>query len=302
MTTSPAPAKSWLGLWIALSTIWGFSFFFIKIAGTFLDPFQQTFARMFFGALTLVVIVGLSGRRFIVRGPAIKHLALLSLVAQSIPFTVFALAEHHITSIAAGLLNSTMTLWTALFALVMLPEEKLSTFRATGLGIGFFGLMILLGVWDADFHADWVAYIACALCTMGYAFSGLWTRKHISPMGLDPISAVATQLTFGAVFCAGVAAFSKHQITSWPANGVLSIMALGVLGTGAALVLNFLLVQRAGAVATSTVTYAIPVVATLAGALILHEKLHWYEPIGAALVLTGIAIVQQLIKPRNKVS
>jgi drug/metabolite transporter (DMT)-like permease len=195
-----------------------------------------------------------------------------------------------------------MTLWTALFALFMLPEEKLSTFRATGLAVGFFGLMILLGVWDADFHADWVAYTACALCTMGYAFSGLWTRKHISPMRLDPISAVATQLTIGAVFCFVVALFSKHQITSWPLNGVLSALALGVLGTGAALVLNFMLVQRAGAVATSTVTYAIPVVATLAGALILHEKLHWYEPIGAALVLTGIAIVQQLIKPRNKVS
>jgi drug/metabolite transporter (DMT)-like permease len=137
---------------------------------------------------------------------------------------------------------------------------------------------------------------------MGYAFSGLWTRKHISPMGLDPISAVATQLTFGALFCGIVAAFSKHQVTSWPLNGVLSVMALGVLGTGTALVINFLLVQRAGAVATSTVTYAIPVVATLAGALILREKLHWYEPIGAALVLTGIAIVQQLIKPRNKIS
>ena len=299
MTTSPTPAKSWLGLWIALSTIWGFSFFFIKIAGAFLNPFQQTFGRMGFGALTLIAIVAFTGRKFTVRGPAIKHLALIAMVAQSIPFTIFAIAEHHITSIAAGLLNSTMTLWTALFALVLLPEEKLSKFRAGGLALGFFGLLILLGVWDTDFQADWIAYTACALCTMGYAFATLWTRKYISPMGLEPISAVATQLFFGALACGVVAIFTHTEITYWPVDGILAVLALGILGTGVALVINFLLIQRAGAVATSTITYAIPVVATLAGALILHEKLHWYEPIGAGLVLTGIAIVQQLIKPRN---
>ena len=77
------------------------------------------------------------------------------------------------------------------------------------------------------------------------------------------------------------------------------MMALGLFGTGAALVINYVLLARAGAIATSTVTYAMPVVSTLAGALLLSEQLHWYEPIGAVIVLLGIAIVQQFIKPRG---
>lgn len=299
MTTSPAPTKSWFGLWVLLTTIWGFSFFFIKVAGSFLAPTQQTFGRMFFGAIVLIGVVAFSGRSFIVRGPAIKHLALIAISAQVIPFTIFAFAVHHITSIAAGLLNSTMTLWTAIFALVMLPEEKLSKFRATGLLLGFLGLMILMGVWEADFKTEWGAYVACAMCTMGYSFAAIWTRKHLSPMGLDPISAVATQLTIGAVLLGVVTALTPSPITSWPITGVLAVMALGLFGTGAALVINYVLLARAGAIATSTVTYAMPVVSTLAGALLLSEQLHWYEPIGAVIVLLGIAIVQQFIKPRS---
>jgi len=300
VNTSSAPTKSWLALWLTLTTIWGFSFFFIKVASSFLDPYEQTFARMGFGALALIIIVLVTKRQFIVRGPAVKHLALITVMAQVIPFTIFAWAIHHISSIAAGLLNSTMPLWTAILAVLMLPEEKLNPFRLGGLLLGFLGLLVLLGVWDVNFQSNWLAYIACALCTIGYAFSAIWTRKHVTPLNLDPISAVATQLTIGAAICAVFAIASPHEITSWPVTGMLAITALGILGTGVALVIGFVIVKRAGAIAMSTVTYSIPVVSTLAGVILLKEKLHWYEPVGAFIVLVGIAIVQELIKPKSE--
>jgi drug/metabolite transporter (DMT)-like permease len=286
VNTSSAPTKSWLALWLTLTTIWGFSFFFIKVASSFLDPYEQTFARMGLGALALVAIVIATRRKFIYRGPAIKHLALITVI-------------HYISSIAAGLLNSTMPLWTAILAVLMLPEEKLNPFRVGGLLLGFLGLLVLLGVWDVNFQSNWFAYIACALCTIGYAFSAIWTRKHVTPLNLDPISAVATQLTIGAFICAVFAIASPHEITSWPITGIMAITALGVLGTGVALVIGFVIVKRAGAIAMSTVTYSIPVVSTLAGVVLLKEKLHWYEPVGALIVLVGIAIVQELIKPKG---
>ena len=300
MNTSSAPTKSWLALWLTLTTIWGFSFFFIKVASSFLDPYEQTFARMAFGALALIVIVIGTRRSFIYKGPAVKHLALITVMAQVIPFTIFAWAIHYISSIAAGLLNSTMPLWTAILAVLMLPEEKLNPFRVGGLILGFLGLLVLLGVWDVNFQANWLAYTSCALCTIGYAFSAIWTRKHVTPLNLDPISAVATQLTIGAAICAVFAIASPHEITSWPVTGMLAITALGILGTGVALVIGFVIVKRAGAIAMSTVTYSIPVVSTLAGVILLKEKLHWYEPVGALIVLVGIAIVQELIKPKSE--
>ena len=297
MTLTSAPPKSWLALWLILTTIWGFSFFFIKVASSFLDQYQQTFARMALGALALIAIVILTKRNFIIRGPAIRHLALITVMAQVIPFTIFAWAIQYISTIAAGLLNSTMPLWTAILAVLMLPEEKLNLYRVGGLLLGFIGLLVLLGVWDVNFQSNWFAYVACALCTIGYAFSAIWTRKKVTPLNLDPISAVATQLSIGAVICGIFATASPNEITSWPITGVLAISALGIFGTGIALVIGFVIVKRAGAIAMSTVTYSIPVVSTIVGVILLNEKLHWYEPVGALIVLIGIAIVQELIKP-----
>lgn len=284
-------------MWFALSLTWGFSFLFIKVAGEFLTPFQQTFGRLSLGAVSLATIVLVTKRKFVTHFAAVKHLAFLGTIGQAIPFTLFAWAEHYVSSIAAGLVNSMMALWTALLAILFLPEEKVNRSRATGLVIGFLGIMILLGFWDANFRGSWLAYLACALAAVCYAITSLWMKRFVSPMKLDPISATTTQLFFGTLPILVLALTTSSAPTDWPLNGVLSLLMLGVFGTGIALALNFELVNRAGAVATSTVTYSMPIVATAAGALILKEQLHWYEPIGAVIALLGIAMVQGLLKP-----
>ena len=52
--------------------------------------------------------------------------------------------------------------------------------------------------------------------------------------------------------------------------------------------------------AASTVTYVIPVVSTVAGLVLLGERLSWNEPVGALVVLAGIALGQGLLRyPRG---
>lgn len=295
---SETQVKSWLPMWLALSLTWGFSFLFIKVAGEFLSPYQLSFGRLSLGGISLAIFVVATGRKFVTDFYAVKRLAFLGFVGQTIPFTLFAWAELHISSIAAGLVNSMTALWTALFAIIFLPEEKLNRSRLIGLTIGFFGVLILLGVWDANFQGSWTGYLACALATVCYAISGLFTRRQVSPLKLDPIAAITTQLFFATIPVALIAFFTTSAPTQWPVSGVFSMAVLGVFGTGIALALNFELIQRAGAVATSTVTYSMPIVATVAGVIFLREKLHWYEPIGAVVALLGIAMVQNLLKPK----
>lgn len=300
MTNSAPQHQKWLGLWIALTIIWGFSFVFIKVAGEFLDPFQVSFGRLFFGAAVLLIFLAVTRRKPITSGPALKHLAFCGLIAQAIPFALFAWAEHTISSVAAGLINSTTTLWTGLLAFVILPSEKVDRKKTIGLIIGFFGIMVLLGVWDAQFRGSWQAYLACAISTMGYGVSTLWTRRNLSPLKLDPISAVATQLLFATAFIGVVSVFTSSTPTHWPLQGLLSIFALGALGTGVALVLNFMIVQRAGALISSSVTYSMPIVSTFAGVFLLKENVHWYEPIGAIIILLGVALIQNYLPIKSK--
>ena len=299
MPTIHAIAKPWLGAWLGLTALWGFSFLFIKVCTRFLDPLQTTFGRLALGALVLLSYLVLTGRRPVTQWKATKHLALCALLAQSIPFTLFAWSEHYISSVAAGLVNSTMSLWTGLLAIAILPEEKLNRFRTFGLVLGTIGVMVLLGVWDTTFRGTWLAYLACGLATIGYAIAVLWTKRFVTPLGLDPIGAVATQLVIAATISGVVSLLFSQRPTYWPIEGLFSLFMLGAAGTGLALVLNFVIIHRAGAMASSTVTYSIPIVSTIAGVVILGEAVHWYEPVGAIFILVGIAIVQRLI-PRNK--
>jgi drug/metabolite transporter (DMT)-like permease len=73
------------------------------------------------------------------------------------------------------------------------------------------------------------------------------------------------------------------------------VLALGALGTGLAFVVNLRNIRLAGASTASMVTYVIPVVATLVGVVVLGEALEWYQPVGAVIVLTGVAVSQGVL-------
>jgi drug/metabolite transporter (DMT)-like permease len=71
-----------------------------------------------------------------------------------------------------------------------------------------------------------------------------------------------------------------------------SVVALGALGSGLAFVLSLRNVRLIGASMSSMVTYLMPIFAIIVGVLVLHEHLTWYQPVGALIVLTGVAVSQ----------
>jgi drug/metabolite transporter (DMT)-like permease len=73
---------------------------------------------------------------------------------------------------------------------------------------------------------------------------------------------------------------------------VLCIVLLGALGTGIAYLLNYGIIAAAGATIATTVGYVMPLVSILAGIALLGERLTWNEPVGAAVIVAGAALVQ----------
>ena len=77
---------------------------------------------------------------------------------------------------------------------------------------------------------------------------------------------------------------------------VLAMLALGVVGSGIAYILNYVVIHRSDATTASTVTYVITLVAVVSGAVVLGEHISWNQPVGAALVILGAATAQGLIR------
>src|SRR6478752_7705474 len=106
---------------VALTLIWGASFLFIKIGVEALAPMQVAFARMFFGAITLLAI-SLVRRERLPHEPRVwVHLFVAATLANTLPFTLFAYAERTVSSSLASIGNATVPLFTLLFALLFLP-------------------------------------------------------------------------------------------------------------------------------------------------------------------------------------
>ena len=120
--------------------------------------------------------------------------------------------------------------------------------------------------------------------TFCYGLGNAWSRRRLTGTGLSTVALPAIQLAVGALVILPFAVTTPLVGPVAPAPA-LALLALGLGGTGLAYVLFWRVLAVAGATVTASVTYVIPLVSTTLGVLVLHEGLHWYEPVGGAVVL-----------------
>ena len=292
MDRSQSAAAPWQLQFAVLSAIWGSSFLFIKVLGEHWPALWVAFGRITVGAVTLLVLVRLSGQR-LVREPRLwAHCAVAAVVFNAAPWTLIAFGEQHTSSIVAGLWNATTPLWTLVISLLAFPEQRPTAAVIGGLGIGFLGVLTLLGPWRALGSGALIGELACAGTAVCYGLGFPYTRRHLASTPYSGVVLSACQLTCAAVILAVFLPLSSPAGTSLGWKGVGSLLALGALGSGVAYVLNYAIVRARGASVASTVTYVIPVFSTLLGVVVLNERLYWNEPVGAAVLLAGIAFSQ----------
>jgi drug/metabolite transporter (DMT)-like permease len=162
---------------LALGSIWGASFLLIKVLLAEIGPAELVSGRLFFG--TLAVLLVMAYRRVTLRlsprlNAKISVLAILDSVA---PFVLIAWAEARIDSGMASALTATMPLFTAMFAVAVLAEERLTTGSLLGLALGFAGVIALTGRDILDFASAGTqgqnAVLGAAAC---YAAAAVYAR------------------------------------------------------------------------------------------------------------------------------
>ena len=286
----------WRGRFILLAAIWGLSFLFIKVGDEVLAPVQVALARMAVGTGTLLIILALRRERLPAFGTIWLRLAGAALLLNTLPFTLFAYGETRVTSILAGIWNGTTPLLTLLVVIAVLPEEKPTRSRVAGLGIGFLGVLVVLGIWNGIGSAALLGSLACLAAACCYGLGYPYSRRVLTGRSESTLALAAGQLLCGTVELGVITPFTTHMPATMSLRVVLSMLALGALGTGVAYVLNYTLVRDVGATITSTVTYVIPLFSTIAGIVFLGEHLSWNQPIGAVVVIAGVAVSQERLR------
>ncbi|MFH9741267.1 DMT family transporter [Streptomyces roseolus] len=298
-TRSPSPLLDWRVRFGLLALIWGFSFLFIKVGTDGFAPFQVTFGRLLFGTAVLAVALVVKRDRLPRGARTWGHLAVAAFLLNALPFSLFAYAELTIPSTLAGICNATTPLWGMVLSLVALSEDRPTRVRAAGLGIGFVGVLTVLGAWQGFSGLDVTGTALALLASFSYAVGWIYVRRTLSGTGASHLSLATAQVGTATLQLALVTPFFTTLPNSVEPLPLLAVIALGALGTGYAMLLQYGVVAEVGPTTASMVTYFIPVIATAAGVAFLDEHLAWNTPVGAAVVLLGAALTQTRASSRR---
>jgi drug/metabolite transporter (DMT)-like permease len=268
------------------------SFVLIKIGNRGFTPVQVSFGRMLFGLLALTPVLLAQRGRLPRDRRTWLHLGVAAVLVNSAPFTLVAFGEQHVSSLLAGIWNGTTPLFVLAVVLLTLPDERPTRERALGLALGFAGVLVVLGAWRGIGRGELVGSAACLAAAILYGIGFPYLRRYLATGGLSVPVLAFGQLAMGTLQLALILPFAGGLPGAIPAGPLAAVATLGAIGTGAAYLLNYSIIRDAGATAASTVTYLVPVFATIAGVALLGERLTWNEPAGGLLVLLGVAASQ----------
>lgn len=284
---------------LTLALIWGSSFLFIKIGlNGGMSPVLVAGGRLAVGAALLWGVV-LARRLFapgsfkkpIPRDRAIwVKIALIGLVNNAIPFVLIAWGEQRISSGLTSVLNSSMPLFTVLFAHFLTRDDRITPGKALGVLIGFAGVAVVIAPGAGDLAGELPGSLAIVAASAAYAIATVFVRKALTG-ATDPIATGAAQLLTAFVWLAPLTLADAARLSVAPADALLAVVALGLLGTGLAYIIYYLLIQRVKASQMSLVTYLLPVTALVYGALFLREEITLHALAGFGLIVSGILLV-----------
>ncbi|WP_371403110.1 DMT family transporter [Kribbella sp. NBC_00662] len=298
-TPDKAPVRAWLPVMLALAAIWGCSFLFISVGVRELPPLYLALGRVIAGSVVLLAILVVK-REPLPRDPRIwAHSFVAGAIGSAIPWTLFGYGEERIPSLLAGIWNGITPLIVLPIAVLIFRTEVFSAQRGLGLLIGFTGMLVVLGAWRVDSGADLVGQGLCMLAAVFYGLAIPYQKKFLAGTTLSGTALSATLLLCATVQLAIVAPLVTRQAPPAPwslsVEVVLSVIALGALGSGLAFVLNMRNIRLIGASRSSMVTYLMPVFSILVGVIVLHEHITWYQPVGGLIVLLGVAVSQGVL-------
>jgi drug/metabolite transporter (DMT)-like permease len=282
--------KHWIAF-ITLGIIWSSSFLWIKIGVREIGPMALVAFRMLFGALTAVAYAVYQKTQWPTDRKTLLNFAILGPTSLAIPIFFISWGEQTIDSAVASILNATVPLFTLIIAHFWLHDDKITLQKTVGLLTGFAGIIILFSK-DllASQHQNVIGQLAVVLASLFYAGSAVFARKATARV--EGLARGALPLVTATLFMwiVGPLAEKPFLIPQLPLTWVAALW-LGMLGSGAAMLMFYYLLHEIGPTRTSLVTYLFPVGGVILGVIFLNEQLSWQLLAGTVLIILSLVVV-----------
>lgn len=275
-------SRDWF-LFLIAGVLWGIPYLFISIAVNELSPAIVIVTRSTVGALILGALT-IAQKTFFTE---IRHWKLIFIYAIGEligPWFFITHAQEKLSSGLTSLLVCTTPIWATVFASIYGDKSVWEGKRIVGLGVGFTGIIFLVGLETFSNIGNGYAIGEVLLASIGYAWAVNMIIKKLPNADLLAINAVALAIT--SLVYLPIALFNLP--TEMPSTkAITSLIVLGVFCTGGGFISFFLVIRKMGAARASLVTYMNVMVAILLGIIVLSEPITLGILIGLPLVLVG---------------
>lgn len=277
---------------LLLSLIWGASYLFIRIGVEQISPAALVALRLFFAAVTITAIALWRHADLRPTRRALALMVVLAAINTTIPFLLISWGELQVPSGLAAVLNSTTPIFSILMAHVLLHDEAITLPRAAGIAVGFGGVLLLLSGGLRGGNVRWETLLsegAIVLAAACYAASAVSVRRWLS--GVPSLTISTYTIWFAAVQAIVISLiFSPPPLATMHPKTWLAVVWLGVLGSAIAYLLYYFLIMNWGASRATLVTYVVPAIGLVLGAIFLSEIIDWRVLAGAVLIIGGIVL------------
>jgi drug/metabolite transporter (DMT)-like permease len=282
-------AKGW-GLLLLLALLWGSSYFFYKVLVAVLPPVTVVLGRVGIAAGAMNLWLLAAGQKVPLSNGRWLGFLLLGFLNNVLPFILIAWGETRISSGMASILNATTPIFMVAVAHWGTHDEKLSWAKTASIALGILGVIVLVGP-EAFAGGSYVwGELAVVGASCVYAFGGVYSRRF---KDLPPLVAATGQITGGAVILVPLSLFVDHPWNlPMPDAGIwASLLAIALINTALAYFVYYRMLASAGVTYISLVTFLIPVIALLLGAVFLREGLTGRAMAGMAVIAAGLAAI-----------
>lgn len=283
---------------IALSVLWGGSFFFTGVAVKELPPLTIVVCRVALAAITLLVVLRIMGLKMPTSRRVWVAFFGMGFLNNAVPFSLIVWGQVHLASGVASILIATTPLFTVLVAHWLTVDEKITVPRFIGVISGIIGVSIMIG--EEAFlslganivGANTVAQLSMLGAAMSYAFAGIYGRRFRA-MGVTPIATATGQVTASSILLLPIMLWVDQPWTlPMPSLSVVgALIGIAILSTALAYILYFKILATAGALNLLLVTFLVPVSAITLGVLVLGEVLLLKHIMGIACIAVGLAAI-----------
>ena len=272
---------------LALATLWGGSYSFIKLGVETIPPITLIAARTLIAGAVLIAVIRWRSLS-LPRDPAIwRRFLIQACLNSAVPFTLIAWAETSVDAGLAVILNAGSPIFAFLISLLLFRTEAAAGRKLIGVVAGLLGVCLIVGIAAlSGFGRELWAQLALVAAAACYGGAALFGRNF---KGLDPIMPACGSLICGAVILIPFSLIIDRPWTLAPsATSIQALLALSVFSTALAFILYFRLIDRIGTVGTTSVAYLRVPTGVAIGVLFLGERLSPTAWAGLALVILGV--------------